>query len=154
MNYIAKRNVLLSRLMLPSSLELNQSVVISNEWTDKLSYNISVPRKVFSSNSPIPIFFDLVPIASQLTVRSISCSLKEYITLSTNEHTKTEGRVIHHTHDDHFSNATDRWTTTEVLTVPSEHNIQSDLHSDLIKIKHKLKFTVSMMNADGHISGM
>ncbi|KAG2223955.1 hypothetical protein INT45_013412 [Circinella minor] len=152
MNYIAKRNVLLSRLMLPSSLELNQSVVISNEWTDKLSYNISVPRKVFSCNSPIPIFFDLVPIASQLTVRSISCSLKEYITLSTNEHTKSEGRIVHHTHDDHFSNATDRWTTTEVLTVPSEHNIHSDLYSDLIKIKHKLKFTVSMMNADGHIS--
>ncbi|KAI9275774.1 hypothetical protein BDA99DRAFT_457465 [Phascolomyces articulosus] len=152
MNYTAKRNVLLSRLMLPSSLELNQSVVISNEWTDKLSYNISVPRKVFSCGSPIPIFFDLIPIANELTVRSISCSLKEYITLSTQEHSKSEGRVVHHTHDHHFSNASDRWTTTEVLTVPSEQAIQSDLHSDLIKIKHKLKFTVSLMNADGHIS--
>lgn len=154
MNYVAKRNVLVTRVLLPSSLELNQSLVISNEWVDKLSYNISVPRKVYSCGNTIPITFDLIALAPALCIRSVTCALKEYATLSTGEHRKTEGKIIQVTRDDQFVNPSDRWTMTEELHVPSSPDrIQSDTSSDLIEIRHKLKFTVSLMNADGHISG-
>ncbi|CDH48601.1 arrestin domain-containing protein [Lichtheimia corymbifera JMRC:FSU:9682] len=153
-NYVAKRNIRVSRVMLPSSLELNQSVVISNEWTNKLAYNISVPRMVFSCGSTIPVSFDLIPTAPGLSVRAISCTLKEYITLTSHEHTRSEGRVIKTVRDEQFAPSMDRWTRTEILQVPNEHQgrIQSDTTSELIKIKHKLKFTVSLINGDGHIS--
>lgn len=156
MNYVAKRSIRVSRVMLPSALELNQSVVISNEWTNKLAYNISVPRMVFSCGSQIPISFDLIPTAPGLSVRAISCTLKEYITLTSHEHTRSEGRVIKTVRDEQFAPTMDRWTRTEMLQVPIEHQgrIQSDTTSDLIKIKHKLKFTVSLINSDGHISGI
>lgn len=154
MNYVAKRNLTITRLMLPSSLELSQSVVISNEWTGKISYNISIPRKVYSCGTSIPITFDLVPIAPGLSVRAIACHLKEYAVLSTQEHSRTEGRVIKTLRDARFSGQQDRWIRTEVLYVPSQENrrIQSDTASDLIRIKHKLKFTVCLVNEDGHIS--
>ncbi|GAA5801135.1 hypothetical protein EDC94DRAFT_616074 [Helicostylum pulchrum] len=149
-NYNDKKMLRVSRVLLPSSLELTQSLVISNVWVDKISYDISVPTKVFSMGSLIPITFALVPIAQDLRIRSVSCVLKEYTTLSADEHSKMEGKVINHLRDESF----DGWTKTELLPVPDFQSrlIQPDSSCDLIKIKHKLKFTVSLTNADGHIS--
>lgn len=156
MNYNDRKMLRVSRVLLPSSLELTQSLVISNIWIDKLSYDISVPSKVFSMGSLIPITFALTPIAHDLRVRSVSCVLKEYTTLSAEDHSKMEGRVIKHLRDENFASGPDPWTKTELLPVPdyTSHLIQTDSLCDLIKIKHKLKFTVSLTNADGHISGM
>ena len=70
MNYNDRKEIKVSRVLLPSSLELSQSVVISNIWVDKLSYDISVPSKVFSMGSIIPVTFALEPIAEDLRVRS------------------------------------------------------------------------------------
>lgn len=155
MNYNDRKMLRVSRVLLPSSLELTQSMVISNIWVDKLSYDISVPSKVFSMGSLIPITFALMPIAQDLQVRSVSCVLKEYTTLSAEDHSKMEGRVIKHLRDENFASGPDPWTKTELLPVPdyTSHLIQTDSLCDLIKIKHKLKFTVSLTNADGHISG-
>lgn len=150
-NYHDRKFLRVSRVLLPSSLELTQSMVISNVWVDKLSYDISVPSKVFSLGSIIPITFALTPIAEELQVRSVSCVLKEYVTLTAMDHSKMEGRVVKHLRDEIFTD----WTKTELLPVPdyNSHEIQVDSYCDLVKIKHKLKFTVSLMNADGHISG-
>ncbi len=103
MNYNDKKILRVSRVLLPSSLELTQSLVISNTWTDKLSYDISVPSKVFSMGSLIPVTFALNPIDQDLRVRSVSCVLKEYTTLSADEHSKMEGKVIKHLRDENFS---------------------------------------------------
>jgi hypothetical protein len=155
MNYSDRKAVRVTRILLPSSLELTQSQAISNTWVDKLSYDISVPSKVFSLGSLIPVTFALLPIAPDLRVRSVSCVLKEYITLTAGEHTKLEGKVIKHIRDETFASSPEQWTKTELLPVPDFHSglIQTDSFSDLLKIKHKLKFTVSLINADGHISG-
>ncbi|KAI8348022.1 hypothetical protein EDC96DRAFT_312947 [Choanephora cucurbitarum] len=154
MNYNDRKEIKVSRVLLPSSLELSQSVVISNVWVDKLSYDISVPSKVFSMGSIIPVTFALEPIAEDLRVRSVSCVLKEYITLSAEDHSKMEGRVIRHIRDEHFSTGDNPWSKTELVSVPdmASHLVQTDSACDLMKIKHKLKFTVSLTNADGHIS--
>ncbi|KAI8877421.1 hypothetical protein K501DRAFT_230266 [Backusella circina FSU 941] len=154
MNYTDRKALRVTRILLPSSLELTQSQAISNTWVDKLSYDISVPSKVFSLGSLVPVTFALLPIAPDLRVRSVSCVLKEYITLTAGEHTKMEGKVIKHIRDETFASSPEQWTKTELLPVPDLHSnlIQTDSYSDLIKIKHKLKFTVSLINADGHIS--
>lgn len=151
MNYNDKKVLRVSRVLLPSSLELTQSLVISNVWVDKISYDISVPTKVFSMGQLIPITFALTPLVQDLRVRSVSCVLKEYTTLSVEDHSKMEGKVINHLRDENFN----EWTKTELLHVPDINSrlIQTDSSCDLIKIKHKLKFTVSLTNADGHISG-
>lgn len=156
MNYVDKRTIKLTRLMLPSCIELNQSVIISNVWADKVAYDISIPSKVYCSNKSIPISFDLMPIASHLKIKSIVCALKEYITCCTTDHSKTEGKIINYLRDDRLSinSATGHWTKTELLQVPSESNyIHYDMCGELIQVKHKIKFTVALQNSDGHISG-
>ncbi|KAI8391182.1 uncharacterized protein BYT42DRAFT_509054 [Radiomyces spectabilis] len=157
MNYVAKRTLHVSRLLLPSSLELTQSILISNVWTNKLMYEIGIPRKVYLPDTKIPIAFDLVPIASNLRVRSVACTLKEYTIFAASGHQRTEGRVITHLRDDHFTrSANGHWMKTEQLYIPSRasnmREIQYDVTGDLIKVKHKLKFIVTLVNLDGHIS--
>lgn len=156
MNYVDKRVIKVTRLMLPSSLELTQSVIISNVWANKVAYDISIPSKVYCSNKSIPISFDLMPIAPHLKIKSVSCSLKEYITCSTMDHHKTEGKVINHLRDDRLSldSTTGHWAKIELLHVPSDSSlINYDMCGELIQVKHKLKFSVALQNLDGHISG-
>lgn len=140
-------------------MELFQSVLISNVWADKLSYDISVPSKCFTMGSLLPITFDFTPIAPDLKIRSIACALKEYLTLSTSDHSKTESRVVKVHRDDTYQETAQHegssYHKTELLPIPDEDSqlLMMDTVNDLIKVKHKLKFTVSLVNADGHISG-
>jgi hypothetical protein len=154
MNFGDKRPVQVLRYMLPSALELSQSLLIANEWADKMSYEISVPCKVYSGADVIPITFDLIPIAQELKARYITCTLKEYCTYTAGDNVKSESRIVKFLRDDEFPSTGDRWTKIELLRIPQiGTNIHCDAETDLIKIKHKLKFTVSLINLDGHISG-
>ncbi|KAI7901984.1 uncharacterized protein BX663DRAFT_436565 [Cokeromyces recurvatus] len=157
MNYVDRRHIKIIRHMLPTSLDLSQSIIISNIWTDKIAYDISIPSKVYSLNKHIPISFDLLPIASHLKIKSVICSLKEYITFRTlDHHHKTEGRLINYIRDDQFifNSDTGHWSKTELLPISTtqQQHVHYDMCGELIQVKHKLKFIVALQNADGHIS--
>jgi len=97
--------------------------------------------------------FDLIPIAAELKTRYITCTLKEYCTYRANENVKSESHIVKYLRDDEFPCAGDRWTKIELLRIPHiGTNVHCDVETELIKIKHKLKFTVSLINLDGHIS--
>jgi hypothetical protein len=145
---------------MPSEFELVQSLEIHNTWAEKMVYDISVPSKLYAFNDIIPISFKILPIASQLKVHAIMASIKEYCTYTANGHTKTDTRIVRLKRLDHpFSEAT---TTTESpptwdrvldLQVPSKSPvIFADADNDMIRIRHRLKFVISLVNADGHIS--
>ncbi|KAI9322185.1 hypothetical protein BX666DRAFT_1892369 [Dichotomocladium elegans] len=158
-NYLTRRNITVTRLMLPSSLELNQSVVVSNEWPNKIFYNISIPRMIFSPGSQVPIHFDLIPIADGLSIVAIDCIFEEFVALSSHHHTLSEGYLVKAISDTKFpsdsSSSPQQWTRTEIFPIPEYydgHHIQIDVTSDLITISHKLKITVSLKNSDGHTS--
>ncbi|KAI8086479.1 uncharacterized protein BX664DRAFT_366029 [Halteromyces radiatus] len=157
-NYTDKRSLKVSRLMLPTSMELMQSVLISNVWADKLSYDISVPSKCYTMGGMLPITFQFIPIAPDLKIRSITCTLKEYMTLSTCDHSKTETRIVKVHRDDNYQDTAEHegeiYRKTEIMVIPDEasNHLMMDTVNDLIKVKHKLKFTVTLVNADGHIS--
>lgn len=153
MNLVDKKTVKVKRLMLPSNIELNQSVIISSIWADKVAYDISIPSKVFTGNTSIPISFDLTPIAPNLKIRSVRCCLKEYVTFTAQQHSRTEGRLIQHYGDPNLQtdSASGRWTKIVLLHVPDQ--IIFDMSGKSIQVRHKLKFTVALENSDGHISG-
>ncbi|KAI7896510.1 uncharacterized protein EV154DRAFT_492510 [Mucor mucedo] len=152
MNFVDKQMIQVSRQMLASNLEFNQSVNISNIWANKVQYDITIPSKIYAAGQKIPIAFDLFPIAPQLTIRSVACSLKEYTTGSTQDRQKTKNCVLNQLRDDHFypDPITGHILKTELLLVPQR--IHFDMCAELIQVKHKIKFTVSLQNSDGHIS--
>jgi hypothetical protein len=154
MNYVAKRDIQVTRVLLPTSLEFSQSVIISNVWANKVTYDISIPTKVYTCNKHIPISFDLLPLAPNLKIQSVAISLKEYTTVCTPDAQTTESKIVTYLRDDHFfaDEETGHIIKTELIQVPNV-GINFGMSGELIQVKHKLRFTVSLQNADGHISG-
>ncbi|KAG0174368.1 hypothetical protein DFQ28_006650 [Apophysomyces sp. BC1034] len=154
-NMIKKRPVRLVRCMLPSEFELSQTLEIHNTWADKMVYDIVLPSKVYAYGENIPMTFNILPIASQLRVRSIMGTLKEYCTYTANEYSKTDTRIVKvQRQDDPFSaDYSAHWTRVVNLPVP-EHSplVFCDADNEMIRIRHKLKFIISLINADGHLS--
>jgi hypothetical protein len=110
--------------------------------------------------STLPVTFDFLPIHCGLKIRSVVCTLKEYLTLSTTQgYSKTLARVVKVQRDTKFQETAHRlgpaFHKTEELVIPDETSpwVMVDTANALISVKHKLKITVSLANADGHISG-
>lgn len=161
-NTVKKKSIRIIRCILPSEFELVQSLEIHNTWAQKMVYDISVPSKLFSFNDTIPISFKILPIASHLRIHAIMASIKEYCTYTANGHTKTDTRIVRLVRlDNPFAEAVSTqsasspptWNRVLDLLVPSKSPIIfADADSEMIRIRHRLKFVISLVNADGHIS--
>ncbi|KAI8352121.1 hypothetical protein EDC96DRAFT_518103 [Choanephora cucurbitarum] len=148
-NYMAHTLLTLNRMLFP--LDLSDSVVISNRWAGKVNYDISIPSKWYSPDTIIPVAIDLEPIAYQLTVKSVCLTLKEYITGHVSGKHKTQGKKLRRIRDDQFVSSGDgHWIKTIFLPIPTELNF--DMQSELIQVKHKITLTIALANFDGHIS--
>lgn len=157
-NTVKKKNIRIQRCIIPSEYEMIQSLEIHNTWAQKMVYDISVPSKLYAFNDVIPISFKILPLANHLKVNAIMASIKEYCTYRAKNHTKTDTRICRLVRvDTPFSAAvtTDAsaWTRVVDLQVPAKSPlIFSNTDNDMIRIRHKLKFVISLVNADGHYS--
>ncbi|KAI8337586.1 hypothetical protein BC941DRAFT_375344 [Chlamydoabsidia padenii] len=157
-----KQPIRVVRSVLPSEFELIQSLEIHNTWSEKMVYDISLPSKLYAHNATIPVSFSILPIANKLRVHAIMATLKECCTYQTNDKRKTDSRIIKVSRLDHpFSTAVvnhdgvtpTAWTRVLDVKVPAQvPMVFCDATSAMIKIRHKLKFVISIVNADGHWS--
>ncbi|ORZ09619.1 hypothetical protein BCR42DRAFT_381754 [Absidia repens] len=156
MNYTDTRSIKVSRLMLPTCLELLQSISISNVWVDKFVYDINMPSKCYTMGQVLPVTFDFTPVASTLKILAITIVLKEYLTLSS--HGFTKARISKTQRNEHFQISAQHvgqtYHKTETMEIPDEDSrlLMMDTINDFFQVKHKLKIIVSLKNADGHVS--
>ncbi|KAI9487318.1 MAG: hypothetical protein EXX96DRAFT_552657 [Benjaminiella poitrasii] len=170
-NYTTRQDIHLSRQKLLSSLlttDYFDPITVANQWADKLDYEISIPTKVYSPGDTIPISIRVIPLAPHLRIRHISCTFKEYMTCRAingwfNGKNKLHGRIIqyirkdytqfYHQDDTNIHYLDDLWSSVLNIQVPgSLMEIQCDAHNESVRVRHKLKFTMSIENNDGHIS--
>lgn len=164
-NNTARRTIHISRQLLPLTPEFMEAVSIANRWINKLDYEISVPTKMHSLGDKIPVSIKLTPLTNQLRIRHLSCTFKEYMICRASSgwfggHSRAQGRVVYFVRDDQFgrdnSNQDDSfivWNKTLVVPVPSTNSqVQCDVQNDAVRIRHKLKFVISIENPDGHVS--
>lgn len=163
-NIVKKRPIQIVRCFLPSDYELSQSLEIHNTWSEKMVYDITLPSKVYAHGETIPMKFNVQPIASNLSVRLLSGSLKEYCTYTANERSKTDTRVVRTCRvekpfEDEQSQQQQRqqlqthWSKVVPLQIPERSPLVfCDAENDMIRIRHKLKFVISLINSDGHLS--
>ncbi|KAI8083096.1 uncharacterized protein BX664DRAFT_339808 [Halteromyces radiatus] len=157
-----KKPIRVVRSVLPSEFELVQSLEIHNTWSEKMIYDISLPSKLYAHNAIIPVSFTILPIANKLRVHAIMVTLKECCTYEANDKRKTDSRIIKiNRQENPFSQAvvnhdgmpSTPWTRVLDVQVPARSPmIFCDANSDMIRIRHKLKFVISIVNADGHFS--
>lgn len=157
-NFIDRQTLRIVRHYIPPYHMSNLPMQISNEWANKIDYQITVPKKIYIRGEQIPIDFSLVPKpnSDKLHVRYLSCFLKEYTTFvlgATDSNVHTESRIIRFFRDESFPSEGLHWNKTVVMTVPHTFDsIQCNTHNQFFKIEHKLKFTMSLINGRGELS--
>lgn len=164
---ISNRKIIhVSRQLLPFAPEFLEPVSVANQWANKLDYEITLPSKIYTHGDQIPITVRITPLSDALRVRHLSCTLKEYMICRAGNHgflntrPRAHGRVLFSTRDDKFgrTNSNDggnfvEWTKVQTIPLSSSpQELQCDLQNDSIRIKHKIKFVLSLINADGHVS--
>lgn len=157
-----KKPIRVIRSVLPSEFDLVQSLEIHNTWSEKMVYDISLPSKLYAHNATIPVSFSILPIANKLRVHAIMATLKECCTYEANDKRKTDSRIIKVSRQEnpfsaavvnHDGTPSAPWTRVLDVQVPARSPmIFCDANSDMIRIRHKLKFVISIVNADGHWS--
>ncbi|KAL9559296.1 hypothetical protein PS6_000877 [Mucor atramentarius] len=157
-NLIDRQPLRIVRHCIPPYHMSNLPMQISNEWANKIDYQITVPKKIYSRGEQIPVDFSLKPKpnSDKLHVRYLSCFLKEYTTFvlgATDSNTQTESRIVRFFRDESFPSEGLHWNKSVVMTVPhSFDSIQCDTHNQFFRIEHKLKFTMSLINGRGELS--
>lgn len=168
-NISNRKIVHVSRQLLPYTPEFLEPVSIANQWAHKLDYEITLPTKIYTHGDQIPVTVRITPLTDTLKVRHLSCTLKEYMICRAgtgvqagflNSRSRTHGRVLFSTRDDKFGKTNSsqdqhfiEWTKIQTINLPSSlTDLQCDIQNDTIRIRHKIKFVLSLINADGHVS--
>ncbi|CAO3596229.1 unnamed protein product [Absidia cylindrospora] len=151
------------------------SMVIRRTHKDMVDYRIQLDKAMYQRGEPIRIHLTFKPLVRGLRVRRVSCFLKEYTTLaypiiddearnnditgappssasSSLQHSQ-QSRIISMARNDRFPCYGYEWKQTETLIIPRcAQTVQYDTYHPLIRIQHKIRFTVSFVQPHGQVS--
>lgn len=159
-NIIAKKRLRVIRTLTTDAVELSESVAVDNTWPGKVEYSLNVPTKAVSIGSTVPISFMLVPLLKGLRLGSITIQLVElYSYMGTiplpysNERTIVE-KFIEKPEEDDPNFQLDKWEISHHLRLPTSlAKVTQDCDIEpYLKVRHKLKFAIGLINPDGHVS--
>ncbi|PKK59989.1 hypothetical protein RhiirC2_819600 [Rhizophagus irregularis] len=153
LNLRAKRNVTIMRSILPSSMEFTQSVTMANTWSDKIEYEFSAGAKIFSLGEKIPLTINLRSLDNDLKIREIICVFREYATYTIGQNQKTDSKEIETIIRKNPSPHEDTWNLSMEALVPNElPHCLYDSQNDVIRIRHKLRFFVTLYNQKSELN--
>ncbi|CAR29114.1 ZYRO0G00924p [Zygosaccharomyces rouxii] len=167
---ICKKHIRVVRTLSTDAVELSETMAVDNTWPNKVDYSISVPAKAIAIGSLTPIHIEVVPLMKGLRLGPIKVTMIEnsqycgsFGNVATQERTvcKTKlkdplGHVNRGPRDPEEEELTfqDRWQVDTFLQVPTSLSrcTQDCTLLNSIKVRHKLKFVISLINSDGHVS--
>ncbi|OJJ05504.1 hypothetical protein ASPVEDRAFT_137895 [Aspergillus versicolor CBS 583.65] len=165
---IVRRPLRIIRTLESSALELSHAMSVENIWPNKIEYSISTPTKAVIFGTSIRVDFKLIPLLKGLGIGQIISQLVETHDLTLNPEDpdsirntyKTTRTIINDEHqldgDNHLEiidEAAEGYQFSRVLDLPKTlTRCLQDTDTRGIKIRHKLKFRVQLLNPDGHIS--
>ena len=132
---------------------------VDNTWPDKCEYSISIPAKAVVFGTHIPIVISINSLLKGLSIGKVTCTLREFLTLSVPEK-QTKRQEIRNIKTTVFENGefmdldgTERWNLNGCMDLPrSLAKCVQDCEASLIKIRHKIRISVQLLNPDGHTS--
>ncbi|KAI8388747.1 uncharacterized protein BYT42DRAFT_479951, partial [Radiomyces spectabilis] len=160
-DYVSKRTLHLSRQMLPLTPDFMEPVSLQNQWVGKIDYEIMMPTKIYTRGEDIPLTIRMTPCVNNLKIRFVACTFKEYMTCRAAHglfggKTRSHNRILRYVRDDNLNHTCRRgvpWSTILQVPVPRlPDEVHCDVQTDVVRIRHKLKFVLSIENTDGHLS--
>lgn len=148
------------RTLSSNDISLNEEVAIDNTWPGRVQYEVSIPRKAIPIGGSTPVKIFIVPLKKKLRLGKISATIiQHYVLKDSNEELYDHDQIIYESQlpaipMDQLGE--DRWDIHASILIPSDLKTVTqdcDLKNGLIKVRHKLKFKVQLVNEeDGHIS--
>ncbi|KAG1051175.1 hypothetical protein G6F43_006601 [Rhizopus delemar] len=146
----------LSRQLLLFEPEFTEPVIVSNDWGNKLEYEITLPTKVYTRGDKIPVTIRITPFTDGLHVRYLTCNLKEYVVYKDQDgrrSSKIHSRILLSTKEGTFRRPQQsnfiEWNMVHQSTIPQ--NAHDDIQHERVRIKHKLKCVVSFVDTSGQM---
>lgn len=152
-----KKHLRIIRTLTPDAVELAETMAVDNTWPKKVEYSISIPSRAIAIGSSTPVNMLLVPLAKGLKLGKIKITLVENFSCSgSNGPPHTGERMIKEVViSDLYKNLSDdRWEINYPLQIPAsltKCTQDVDILTN-IKVRHRLKFSIGLINPDGHIS--
>ncbi|EDO15683.1 hypothetical protein Kpol_1008p21 [Vanderwaltozyma polyspora DSM 70294] len=168
--YICTKHVRIVRTLCSDVVELSETVAVDNKWPGKVEYTISAPSKAVAIGSSTPINMLLVPLLKGLKLGPIKIALVEssqfcgnFGTIINQERIVTKMKVKDplnyaseniNPSNEEDSEFKDRWELDLNLPIPASLSKCTQDCSILrnIKVRHKLKFVIPLINPDKHVS--
>lgn len=157
---ITKKHVRVIRTLTTDAVELSETVAVDNTWPKKVEYSLNVPSRAIAIGSGTPISFMLVPLLKGLRLGEIKITLSELYSYvgflppsHSDERTVAEVTLPRPGEDDE-TYMSDKWEVDTFIRVPpslSKCTQDCDILTH-IKVRHKLKFVIGLVNPDGHVS--
>lgn len=179
---ITRKLIHVIRTIRSDASELSETVAVDNTWPGKVDYSISVPARAIAVGSKCDIEIIIVPLLKGLRLGNIKIKLAEYSSLvcSASSHSQ-ERHIISKSIKKVTQNSSgkDIWTTDvpadsegvfyrspEIVLSEDRWNIQTQIQiptslahicqdcdiKDRVKVRHKFKFSIGLINPDGHVS--
>ncbi|CUM63438.1 uncharacterized protein PRCAT00001013001 [Priceomyces carsonii] len=159
-NMVTKRHLRIVRTLGSDAVELSETVAVDNTWPKKVEYSINVPSKAIAIGSGTPISFMLVPLMKGLKLGEIKLQLVEFFSFAGNYpgthndlRTVVEKKIKRpDENDERFQ--MDRWEIDAFLKVPATLSkcTQDCEVPNHLKVRHKIKVVIGLVNPDGHVS--
>lgn len=177
---ICKKHLRVIRTLAIDAVELSETVSVDNSWPEKVDYTISIPTKAIAIGSSTMINILIVPILKGLKLGPVRISLVEnsqycgsyggvinqermVAKLKLKDPLKHVAQIkkkwsLNEAADEGVDTDTgefqDKWEVRALLNIPASLTKCSQDCRILsnIKVRHKIKFIISLLNPDGHIS--
>lgn len=164
------RAVRIVRTLDAAALELAHAMTVENVWPNKIQYQIAIPQKAVPFGTAIDVEMKFTSLLKGLRIGTIKCNLIEVQDFSVpgiNQYTERYHRyqrdIAQWTFEvdeaKHYQQIIDEETGQDGYIMNERMPIPKNLSKCLqdvdvqgIKIRHKLKFNISLHNPDGHVS--
>ncbi|CAG8976450.1 hypothetical protein HYALB_00008039 [Hymenoscyphus albidus] len=157
------------RTLDPSALELAHSMTVENIWPNKVEYSLIIPQKAIVFGTFIPLEMTFTLLLKGLKIGTIKCELvetQEFTIPGANAYSEKYWKYVRsvdtwefevdeeqHYMDMLTEEGQDGYRLKEILPLPKQlKRCLQDVDIHGIKIRHKVKFNIALLNPDGHTS--
>lgn len=159
-----RKYIRIVRTITPDIAEISETVNVTDTWTNRIFYSISVGAKTLAIGSKVPINISVIPLKSGLRLGTIRISLYETAeyyykgtrtkidrVVSRMKIENPEKLLVKLIKDDKFQ---EKWELDLPFRIPASLSkcTQDCIVMREIRVTHKFKCSINFYNEDGHVS--
>lgn len=157
---VTKKHIRVVRTLTTDAVELSETVAVDNTWPKKVEYSLNVPSKAIAIGSGTSVSMMMVPLLKNLRLGDIKIQLMEYYSyvgvippVHNGERLISEN-FISKPSQEAAEFQLDKWEVEAFIKVPASLSrcTQDCEIQNFMKVRHKLKFVIGLVNPDGHVS--